>query len=416
MKNKFAIYFQPSADQMKRIWDEAVIIVDANVLLNLYRYTTDTTTTFTGIIDKLSNRIWIPHQVALEYNANRITVINEQSDAYHRVQQTIKNAATEFNSKLEKELNKYKKRHPVINQSHITKKINDCIESILSELENNKKDQPNYVYDDPIRDFIVKHLGDKIGDPYDQKELDAIFKEGEERYAKKFPPGYEDLDEKAGEMRYYNELKIKNEYGDLIVWKQILDHAKTVDRPVIFVTDDAKEDWWQRNQGKTVGPRVELLNEFKYCTGRDFYMYESHRFIEYGQTYLSEQVNKAAVKEVEQYLIEKENKLTLDYNLDNNTGKKFKYHFKKMEFTTDEMKKILNLINNSSIVKEDLNNENTPKFKLHDFVNHRKYGVGRVVGDRDEEGRFLIYFNALNDARLIHESSPFLNNVDIDDL
>ncbi len=53
-------------------------------------------------------------------------------------------------------------------------------------------------------------------------------------------------------------------FGDLILWKEILEKLNTEGkRPVIFVTEDVKPDWWEINgDDELVGPRQELINEF----------------------------------------------------------------------------------------------------------------------------------------------------------
>ncbi|WP_204277464.1 PIN-like domain-containing protein, partial [Escherichia coli] len=65
--------------------------------------------------------------------------------------------------------------------------------------------------------------------------LAVLKKEGEDRYAKKIPPGYKDAKKDAGEF---------DKYGDLIIWKDMIGKAKADKRPILFISDDAKEDWW----------------------------------------------------------------------------------------------------------------------------------------------------------------------------
>ena len=51
-------------------------------------------------------------------------------------------------------------------------------------------------------------------------------------------------------------------FGDFFLWKELLEHGKEQKRPIIFVTDDKKEDWWLKVKGRTLGPRPELIAEF----------------------------------------------------------------------------------------------------------------------------------------------------------
>ena len=102
--------------------------------------------------------------------------------------------------------------------------------------------------------------------------MDALKKEGKIRYEQRVPPGYMDADKKDGD-----EYK---KFGDLIIWKDMITKAKSEKKPVIFITDDDKEDWWRKHKGRKLGPRPELLDEFKRETGQEFHIYKFDRFIE----------------------------------------------------------------------------------------------------------------------------------------
>lgn len=83
MKEKLIQFYHPEGDFFKKLWDEALIVPDANILLNLYRYDEKTRTEFLEILDKLKERLWVPHQVALEYQKNRINeIINQREKLY----------------------------------------------------------------------------------------------------------------------------------------------------------------------------------------------------------------------------------------------------------------------------------------------------------------------------------------------
>ena len=63
-------------------------------------------------------------------------------------------------------------------------------------------------------------LDGKIGQhPNDQDELDKIYKEGQVRYSKNRPPGYEDAEKEDDDISilYHHGLAFRKEYGDLIL-------------------------------------------------------------------------------------------------------------------------------------------------------------------------------------------------------
>ena len=71
-------------------------------------------------------------------------------------------------------------------------------------------------------------------------------------------------------------------------------------KPVIFITDDRKEDWWLERNGKTIGPRPELLEEFLSKTGQSFYMYRPQQFLLYSKDKLGSTVSDNTIEEVKE--------------------------------------------------------------------------------------------------------------------
>ena len=80
----FKGYYRPEDGVMRDIWTKGEIVVDANVLLDLYRYSDDARDAFLQLLTKHATRVWLPHQAAEEYFRNRPSVINEQSKSYDK--------------------------------------------------------------------------------------------------------------------------------------------------------------------------------------------------------------------------------------------------------------------------------------------------------------------------------------------
>jgi hypothetical protein len=160
--------------------------------------------------------------------------------------------------------------------------------------------------EDKIRIELDQLLADKIGPPPpDQKYLDQLYAEGAERFKVMIPPGYMDQ-KKSGQSETtdfsYNGLNYKRQFGDLILWRQILAYAKDK-KPngIIFVTDDKKEDWWWEVEAlgkKTIGPRPELVDEMLREAGTRFTMYTSERFMQYSINYLSVSVREESIQQI----------------------------------------------------------------------------------------------------------------------
>lgn len=143
--------------------------------------------------------------------------------------------------------------------------------------------------EDPIYDELTNLFEGKISEKYSPEKLEEIYKDGESRYKQRIPPGYEDEKTK----------KDYRKYGDLVLWFQIIDIAKTQKKNVILITNERKVDWWWKiKDGRNMGPRQELVEEIYESANVDFHMYSSEKFLSYGQTFLKEQVNRQALDEI----------------------------------------------------------------------------------------------------------------------
>ena len=89
VSNKSERKYQPTAEELAEIWQTCIFSFDANILLNTYCYTPKTRESFFEILRRLKDRIWLPHQVAYEYQKNRVYVIGEHIKAYERIDKIL---------------------------------------------------------------------------------------------------------------------------------------------------------------------------------------------------------------------------------------------------------------------------------------------------------------------------------------
>lgn len=291
--------FYKSNEGLKEIWERSIFVFDANVLLNLYRYTEDTANDLLNILKNMDDQIWLPHQAAMEYHFNRETVILSQIESYNEIKSVFSKHAGIFKNELNAKLSTYKKKHPKVNVEELLEMINKTLNEINEIIEEKQEVHPkDLLREDPYLKDITDVFGSNVGEClYDQLKLNSIHKEGESRYSHQIPPGYKDLEGKKGQVRYWDGLLYKGEFGDLIVWNQIIDKANQEKKSIIFVTDDDKEDWWKIVKGKTLGPRIELINEFNNKTNQDFYMYKTYRFMEIAKELKDNIVSSESIKE-----------------------------------------------------------------------------------------------------------------------
>jgi len=282
VRKTFPGYYRPNNDDFSNIWKNCIFVFDASVLLNIYRYTPATRDGFIDILDKISDRLWIPHQAALEYQKNRLDVINQQLSAYEKIQKSL-------DSNKDKILNDLKtfSRHPYIIVDQLIENIESAFTEINKELNNKKETHPNLLDEDDLRETITELLQEKVGLALSQEKLKKIYAMGKERYEKNIPPGYND-EKKDGIKKF----------GDLILWCQIIDFVKSKQKPVILIIDDKKDDWWLKFNGKIISPHPELINEMFSRAGVKFYMYQSSQFMEHAKVYLKSHISKDSIDEV----------------------------------------------------------------------------------------------------------------------
>ena len=89
MRTGFEGYFRPSEDEFAELWEHGLIVLDTNVLLDLYRLPTTASSNILSILEKNAERIWLPHQVAAEFHRRRITVIATQRKTFRDLREAL---------------------------------------------------------------------------------------------------------------------------------------------------------------------------------------------------------------------------------------------------------------------------------------------------------------------------------------
>lgn len=284
MRSIFPGYFRPTDVGYKALWKDGIFAVDANVILNLYRYSTETRKQLEATLSAVKTRLFIPHQAAREFLRNRLSVTAGQADEYTKAINRINELAATLSDR---------KKHPYLEEAELPR-FTETVERLREQLDGQRTALLGRLSNDEILEFVESVFESRTGRPFDDAALAALAAEGERRYEARTPPGFKDAkkDESGDQHR---------RYGDLILWKQIIAYAKEQQKPVVFVTDDSKEDWWLEQSGRTIGPRTELREEFIAEVQQDFWMYTVDKFVEEAaritQTQVSEQVI-AEIKEV----------------------------------------------------------------------------------------------------------------------
>lgn len=308
MKKLFKGFYQPSDHEIYDAWrdKDSLFIFDTNVLLNLYGYAEQTREDFFGLLESIKTKIWLPFNVALEYQRRRLSVIKNEKSVFDRIDRNLEKIDNIFKSDFA-ELN-LGRRFPQLNEH--TKKlyddINKHIESYKISVKNWDGRQPCVRSHDSIREKLDTLFDGRVGDrPSSQDWLDNLFKEGVERYKNNIPPGFKDKDKSKKEEScfHYDGLRYETQYGDLILWMQMLEKISSESiKKVFFVTDDAKEDWWfviDSRGKKQVGPHANLQSELYRKSNLDFFcMYNTYDFMKSGRSVLEYKVHESSFDDI----------------------------------------------------------------------------------------------------------------------
>lgn len=282
MKSQFPWYFD-SEEEIDRAWKHGILTVDTNVILDIYRYNSDTRNAIFKSIKFFKNRTWLSNQAAKEFISNRKSVIADSHADFDKTKKILKEFV-ENSVNVGTTLNGIRR----ISNADINKfleEIKRSVDIIEKKIADEAPANFNLSSNDPVLENIISAFGDRIGsapENYDQLLLDA-----EQRQKKKIPPGYKDAG-KDGDRRF----------GDFLLWSELIAFAKANQKDIIFVTSERKEDWWEEKSGKTLGPRQELLQEFYEKSGRKFFMYHTDRFVKFQQERSVVNVDSRIIEEI----------------------------------------------------------------------------------------------------------------------
>ncbi|HDR8435426.1 TPA: hypothetical protein QC285_005300 [Bacillus cereus] len=260
MQDWESYFFQPKP--LEKIINNALVVVDTNVLLSAYQWREVTVNEVLNILKKLNNenRLRIPEQVIKEFAKRRPTeIIQRINEIDNIISQLQKPKPLNQRVPMLEGLEVYKN---VINlQERYVENLNEYKKGLL-EIKQRLKELFN---NDPILDNIkeiftnAKYIPENFSD---EKELTKIAKE---RFSEKKPPGYKD------------GKKEENSEGDYIVWAHIL----SLSSDVIFISAEKKIDWaYTDKHNNVVNVRRELVEEFSRETdGKTFCFINPKDFI-----------------------------------------------------------------------------------------------------------------------------------------
>ena len=263
-----------------------LIVFDSNFLLDILRLPTEIAEKYLEAIDKVKNHIFVPYLVGIEFNFNKKKVKIETLENVKVYKDRISNLLHIETDKVYKNLCESLLKEDNVNflnnkvhkeqiHSNTKDKLEIFRQELLDKQEHIIKDLHQTIDEKYSKDLdeltarVIELIGDSVAPKRNQEWFDKVQKQGDARYNNATPPGFNDREEKKGIIRTYSDISYDTQYGDYIIWEEILhevaSRAHNVGEKVIFVTSDGnstkKYDLLYRVKGKTVGPYISMLNE-----------------------------------------------------------------------------------------------------------------------------------------------------------
>lgn len=295
---------------LKEFLEHGLVVLDANVLLDLYEVGTQARNEIISTFRSIKNRLWIPNQVALEFSRRRRQVVLDRMSSYKRVETDVSTAAASAADVIETAVDRVRTLRErsrtsrfwdlaaaQLDRASIEARLSGIMDAALAELQALDAEQDLTVKDmqdgDPILAEIDNLLLGRIGKPYSSDQLRVIVDEAISfRYPNLIPPGYLDID-KVTPLRAA---------GDYILWRQIIDKASrlnSTNRRILLITNDLKEDWWTlSSKGKPTRARPELAVELYQSAEANLALLTLADFLEGAKEHLSSKISEATVDQI----------------------------------------------------------------------------------------------------------------------
>jgi predicted nucleic acid-binding protein len=287
----FLPYLPPSEERTRSALRDGMVVVDTNVLLDAYRYTEAARKELFSALKALGNRLWVPHQVALEFHRNRNKVIASHGDAYGDVAKAISDVKKHHDEELTRRIREFGNRvalDEAIQAELLTLAQWDASKLIerVNAMQADHGVSDRFLRDDPVLKNLQELLDGCVGAPLSADEEAKARNEAEDRISEGRPPGFKDSSK-------------DDPCGDYLLWYQSLIEAKVRSVPLMLVTRDGKADWFLKIKGKSLGALPELVSEALDFAGVDFVAVPTKSFLLHAKAEFGASISQATLAQTD---------------------------------------------------------------------------------------------------------------------
>lgn len=284
-------YYPPTNEERRDAYQHGLVSLDANALLDLYRFSESARNELFQILEKLQPRLFITNQAALELHRNRLSVVESRLGAAREKCEEIKEPLRSVVNKIEEFANRY--QIDTAERNRLVKLVEDLQALLASSIE------AAGTYDltrEDVRagtDAVIKRLqtltDGRVGGSLNHEDFSKAVKEAERRREERIPPGY-------AEKKPTPELRA----GDYILWRQLMNEAAVHGRPVLLVSNEKKEDWILKGPSDQIlGPRPELVLEMRSEAGVLLHTVTVVGLLKEAPEFLGIEVSSSTIREAE---------------------------------------------------------------------------------------------------------------------
>jgi hypothetical protein len=244
----FDHYYRPSQERKEAAFEGGLIVLDTNVLLHVLRYSPQAREELLTVLHEIKDQLFIPYQVALEFNRNRVEVVDQRRTELQQTEAEI----DKLRNLTRTLVNAFSSRRTL--QPDDVERL-EAASAQFFEVLDSAQNEANGSYDlDPdkmvgLKDSLTARLeeiiGDRVGDRPSEEQLLTDAAEAERRQENKIAPGFKDKSD-----------------GDYLWWAEVLQSGKIGGRAVVVVSDDAaKGDWLFKQRSLNAGPHAVLMED-----------------------------------------------------------------------------------------------------------------------------------------------------------
>lgn len=276
----FGAYRTARADHHRDLFARGTVVLDTDTLLGLYRCTPRSRADLLRALQRIRDRLWVPHQVLADFWRRREAVLGEAEQASARAAEVLRRAEEQ----AVRGLRAWSDRVSLAPDERfaLERVLRDAHEHVVARLtEATRQEAVVDTEEDQVVADLDGLLYGRVGDPLTPDEHRAALAEAAERASRGFPPGEDGY----------------------LVWRQVLAEAARRKRDVLLVTGEAAEGWWRLDEhGSARGPRPELYEELRAVAGVRLFTMRPDVFLRHAHELLGPAAREGAADDVERAL------------------------------------------------------------------------------------------------------------------